>query len=32
MAADLAALVRRGLRERPPLAAAYGERAPTVFP
>jgi len=30
MAADLAALVRRGLRERPPLAAAYGERAPTA--
>jgi creatinine amidohydrolase len=28
MAADLAALVRRGLREQPPLAAAYGERGP----
>jgi creatinine amidohydrolase len=29
MVADLTALVRRGLRERPPLAAGYGERAPT---
>jgi creatinine amidohydrolase len=27
MVTDLAALVRRGLRERPPLAASYGERA-----
>jgi creatinine amidohydrolase len=30
MVADLAALVRRGLRERPPLAAAYGEPVPTA--
>ena len=32
MAADLTALVRRGLRERPPLDAGYAERAPSDFP
>jgi creatinine amidohydrolase len=31
MAADLTALVRRGLREQPPLPAAYGERASIPF-
>jgi creatinine amidohydrolase len=31
MADDLTRLVRRGLRERPPLEAGYDERAPSVF-